>query len=292
VLRSAVRPETAPHPAAAPSAARIGAITLATLACFAANSLLCRAALAPARIDPVTFTAVRVVSGAAALTALGAARRTRPRGGSWGSALALIAYAAAFSLAYVRISAGVGALLLFAAVQATMTGWSVLHGIRPRARQWAVMAIALGGLAVLGAPGAQRPDALGAALMVAAGVAWGAYSVRGRGPDPIATNADNFVRALPFASALAIASAHPGAASPRGLALAAASGAIATGVGYSLWYAVLPHLGATRAAVVQLAVPVAAALGAVVLLGEPLTIRLVTSGAAVLFGISLAASRR
>ncbi len=284
-----------PPPSARPpaSGARLAAVTAATLACFAANSLLCRGALAAARIDAVTFTSVRVASGAAMLALLVAARGGRPRGGAWGSSLALFAYAAAFSLAYVRIGAAVGALLLFLAVQVTILAWAIFRGIRPSPLQWTGIALALGGVAVLVAPGVQRPDPLGALLMVAAGGAWGVYTVHGsRGGDSMETTADNFLRAVPFAAAILLASARPLAASGAGLALAAASGAIASGVGYTLWYAALPGLGQTRAAAVQLAVPFVAALGAVALLGERVTVRLVASGAAVLLGLALAMRRR
>jgi drug/metabolite transporter (DMT)-like permease len=272
---------------------RLAAVTSATLVCFAANSLLCRGALATARIDAVTFTAVRIASGAAMLALLVAGRGGRPRGGNWGSALALFAYAAAFSLAYVRIGAAVGALLLFPSVQVTILAWAIVNRVRPRPLQWVGIAAALGGVAYLVAPGVQRPDPLGAVLMMGAGVAWGAYTVRGgRGSDPLATTADNFLRAVPLAAAFVLVSAGPLAISRGGLALAFASGAIASGVGYSLWYAALPDLGTTRAAAVQLAVPFVAALGAVVLLGEAVTLRLVVSGAAVLLGLALAMRRR
>jgi drug/metabolite transporter (DMT)-like permease len=287
-------PARAGAPAAtSPSAWSLAAVTAATLACFAANSLLCRAALAPGLIDAVTFTAVRVVSGAAMLCAIVVARRTRPRGGSWPSALALFAYAIAFSLAYVRIGASVGALLLFPSVQLAMTGWAVWRGARPRAWQWVGIALALAGLALLAAPGAHRPDLAGAALMIFAGVAWAVYSLRGAGAGvALEATADNFVRALPLAAAFVLVGARPLAATTGGLALAVASGALASGVGYSLWYAALPHLGTTRAAAIQLAVPLVAALGGVAVLGEPLTLRLVASGAAMVAGVALAASRR
>jgi drug/metabolite transporter (DMT)-like permease len=290
------RPGPAPAGgAAAPGARgtwRLGAITSATLVCFAANSLLARAALGAARIDPVTFTAVRIGSGAAMLTAFALAVRTRPRGGSWGSALALFGYALAFSLAYVRIGASVGALLLFPAVQISMTAWAIRRGARLRPRQWAGNALALAGLALLAAPGAHRPDPGGAALMVLAGVSWAVYSLRGVGAGTaLEATADNFVRSLPLAAALLALGARPLEASAGGLSLAAASGSIASGAGYVLWYAALPLLGAARAGAVQLAVPVVAALGGVVLLGEAPTIRLVASGAAILAGVALAARR-
>jgi drug/metabolite transporter (DMT)-like permease len=261
--------------------------------CFAANSLLCRAALRPRLVDPVTFTWVRIASGAAMLALLLAvARRERPAGGTWGSALALVLYAVAFSLAYVRIGAGVGALLLFAAVQVTMVGWSAARGARPTRLQVVGVAVALGGLAWLAAPGATAPDPLGAALMLAAGVAWGVYSLRGRSArDPLAVTAHNFVLAAPLAIALGLALARGASWTAPGAGLAVASGALASGGGYSLWYAVVPSLGATRAAAVQLAVPVLAGLGATAFLGERLTIRIAVAGVAILAGIALTLRR-
>ncbi len=272
---------------------RTAALTAAALACFAANSLLARSALGAGLADPATFTAVRLAAGALALPLIAAlAGRGRPSGGSWGSALALFVYAAAFSLAYLRIGAGPGALLLFAAVQATMLGWSILHGQRPSAVQWLGVALALGGLAFLTLPGARGSlgavDPLGAMLMLSAGVAWGAYSLRGRAArDPIATTAANFLRASVLAVPMALALAPRLEARPSGILLAVLSGALASGVGYSIWYAAVPRLGATRAATVQLAVPVLTAAAAGALLGERLTGRLALSAVAILGGIAL-----
>lgn len=282
-------------PAAAPASSRRGARPLRTaaftsgaLVCFAANSLLARAALGHGLADPATFTVARLASGAAAMPLIAFAAGRRPAGGSWGSALALSAYAIAFSIAYVRIPAGPGALLLFAAVQATMVGWSVARGARPSRLQWLGILVALAGLAVLTLPGADAPDLAGAGLMLAAGAAWGAYSLRGRGAgDPLASTAANFVRAAALSAPVLLLALADLRAAPAGLALAAASGALASGGGYALWYAAVPALGATRAAVVQLAVPVLTAAAAVVLLGERATPRLVVSAAAIVAGIAL-----
>lgn len=283
-----------PVPTARVGRVRTVALTAATLVCFAANSLLCRAALRPRLVDAATFTSIRLVSGAAALALiLAAKRRVRPTGGSVASAVALFTYASAFSLAYVRIGAGVGALLLFAAVQVTMVAWSIARGVRPGRLQWLGIAIALGGLGYLALPDATAPDSVGAALMLLAGVAWGAYSLRGRSArDPIATNADNFLRAVPFTLGLSILLMRGFAATCQGIILAVASGALASAGGYSLWYAVVPALGATRAAAVQLAVPVLAGLGATVFLGERLMASVAISGAAILAGIALALRQR
>jgi len=277
-------------PGARQATFRTAALTGGALACFAANSLLCRAALRPGLVDPATFTLVRVASGAAALgLAQLVARRARPAGGTLGSAAALVLYAAAFSLAYVRIGAGVGALILFGAVQLTMVGWAAARGARPRPVQVAGLLIALAGLGWLVLPGVAAPDPVGTGLMLLAGTAWGTYSLRGRGAtDPLATTAHNFLLGLPAAAALAAWLAPGSHATAAGLALATVSGAIASGGGYALWYAVLPALGATRAAVVQLAVPVLAGLGASAFLGEPLTARIAAAGAAILVGVALA----
>lgn len=277
---------------------RTALFTVLALLGFAANSLLCRAALAGGGrfIDAASFTGVRLVSGALMLGLLLRWRGGRYQGGSWGSALALFAYAAGFSLAYMRIPAGVGALLLFGCVQATMLGTGLVRGERPRPLEWAGLLLALGGLVGLTAPGATTPDFVGAALMAGAGVAWGVYSLRGRGStNPLAATAQNFLLSVPLALALsAVSTALQGAphATPRGMVLAIASGALASGVGYSLWYAALPHLTATRAAIIQLSVPVLAATGGVLLLGEQLTVRLVGAGTALLCGVLLALAAR
>ncbi|WP_164017583.1 DMT family transporter [Pyxidicoccus trucidator] len=277
---------------------RTGLLTVLALVGFAANSLLCRAALAGGGrlIDAASFTGVRLVSGALVLAVLLRVRGGRYTGGSWPSALALFVYAAGFSLAYVRIPAGVGALLLFGCVQATMLGMGLARGERPKAREVAGLLLALSGLVGLTAPGGSAPDPVGAALMAGAGVAWGVYSLRGRGNrNPLAATADNFLRSVPMAAALSAVglwvqgTPH---ATGHGVALAVASGALASGVGYSLWYAALPHLTATRAAIVQLSVPVLAAVGGVLLLGETLTQRLVFAGAALLMGVLLALSAK
>jgi drug/metabolite transporter (DMT)-like permease len=274
---------------------RTAALTAATLLCFAANSLLCRAALGPGTIDAASFTGIRLLSGAVVLAVIVRAAGGRGHGlehGSWQSAGALFAYAVAFSFAYLRIGAGVGALVLFGAVQATMLGWAMATGERPRLAEWLGLALALGGLAALTLPGAHAPDPIGLALMAAAGVFWGIYSLRGRGaPRPLAATAANFALSLPMGLvlvALVLITTGHGHVSQRGALLAVASGALASGVGYSIWYAALRGLTATRAAIVQLAVPVIAAGAAIGLLGETLSPRLVGSGCAILVGVGIA----
>lgn len=278
--------------------------TLVALVAFAANSLLCRLALSERSIDPATFTAVRIASGALVLATLALLRRRDAsvlRAGDLGSASALFAYAILFAGAYVVLPTGTGALLLFGAVQTTMLTAAVVRGERPGALQALGIALALGGLVALVAPGLGAPPLLGALAMLGAGVAWGAYSLRGRGgADPLAVTAGNFARALPLALvplglvAVAAGTGSPFAphASVRGLALAAASGGLASGIGYAIWYAALPRLTATRAAVVQLTVPVIAALGGVLWLGEIVTPRLALSTVAILGGVALGLRRR
>jgi len=269
------------------SPAAVFALTSLALVGFAANSLLCRAALGARDIDAASFTALRIASGALVLAAL--ARRA-PRTGSWASAAALFGYAAAFSFAYLRLTAATGALILFALVQATMIAVGMYRGERPRVLEWLGLALAAGGLVALTLPGLAAPDPLGALLMAGAGVAWGIYSLRGRGAsNPLAATADNFARAVPFAAALLVAIPIAGGTiTPRGALLATASGAIASGIGYSLWYAALPYMRATRAAIVQLSVPVLAAFGAVATLGEVISLRLAGATAAIVGGVLIA----
>jgi drug/metabolite transporter (DMT)-like permease len=284
---------------AVPPPRRTAALTAAAMVAFAANSLLCRAALVAPRIDAVSFTIVRVASGAAALALLVRARggassagerRTTARAGSWPSALALFGYAFGFSLAYTRIPAGIGALLLFGAVQATMIGYALARGGRLRPGEWLGAGLAGLGLVVLTRPGLTAPDAPGALLMVLAGVAWGIYTLRGRGQDdPLGVTTGNFTRAaLPAAaSALLLLDVAPHW-SWSGVLLAATSGVVASGLGYAIWYAALPGLTPTAAAIVQLSAPLLAAAGGVVLLEETLTLRLGIATPLVLGGIALA----
>ena len=272
----------------------VAALTLLALLAFAANSILCRLALRETDIDPLGFTLLRLASGAAMLAVLVRwRRRARPLAGDWGSALALFAYALAFSLAYVELTAATGALLLFGAVQLTMVGFGVRQGERWTPLQGLGSMLALGGLAWLVWPGLQAPPLVPAALMVGAGIAWGAYSWRGRVVvDPLRSTAGNFYRAAPLAVLPCLAllpSLRPDA---LGATCAVLSGAVASGLGYAVWYSVLPALGAKTAANAQLAVPVITAGAGVVLLGEPIGWRLVVAAAAVLGGIALAARTR
>jgi len=274
------------------NAPRTIACIVLSLVAFASNSLLCRLALADHRIDAASFTAVRLASGALVLCIL-AGRSLRPWPGSVVSAIALFAYAAPFSYAYLKLGAGIGALVLFACVQTTMIGWGVVRGERPKAAVWIGLAIALGGLAILTIRGASAPDPLGVGAMAIAGAAWGVYSLRGRSSSapPLATTAANFLLTVPLAALLVLGARTPNT-SPRGLVLAIASGALASGIGYSLWYAALKTLAATRAAILQLVVPILAALGGAVFLGEHISIRLITSGIAIVGGVAIAIRAR
>jgi drug/metabolite transporter (DMT)-like permease len=288
-------PNADPKPSTAIDA-RTAALTLAALTGFAANSLLCRAALGAHRIDASSFTLVRLASGAIALallTRLSPGRRPAASSGGWRAGAALFAYAIAFSFAYLRLGASVGALVLFGVVQTTMILGGLRSGERPRAMQWLGLGVAFAGLVALTLPGLTAPDPLGAGLMAIAGVAWGVYSLLGRGcANPLAATADNFMRSVPMAALASLLTLSLVITSPRGLALAVASGALTSGIGYSLWYAALRTLGATRAAIVQLSVPVLTALGGVALLGESVTTRLVIAGSAILAGVALAVVRR
>ena len=264
-------------------------VALAMLA-FAGNSLLCRLALKTTPIDAATFTTVRIAAGALTLWVLA---RGGGLGGSWISALALFAYAAAFSFAYRQLSAATGALLLFGAVQASMIAGGLARGERLRPAQVAGFACALGGLIVLLLPGLSAPPLQASLLMLGAGVAWGVYSLRGRGGgDPLHATAGNFVRAAPFALALSLLALPQASLSADGVLYAIASGALTSGIGYAIWYAALPRLGAVQAASVQLSVPVLAALGGIALLGETPTLRLTACSVAILGGIALVIVRR
>jgi drug/metabolite transporter (DMT)-like permease len=244
-------------------------------------------------IDPVTYTTLRLVSGAlfllpiALLTA--EPKPSGKRSGSWASGLALFVYAITFSLAYISLSAGTGALILFGAVQATMIGAGLRSGERLSALQWLGLGAAIGGLFYLVLPGITAPDPLGAALMLVAGIAWGVYSLRGRGVSaPIAAIAGNFLRAAPLAILVSVVAHSLIHFNNLGVVLAVVSGAVTSGLGYVLWYTTLRGLTATTAAILQLLVPVIAALGGVAFLSETLSIRLLIASALILGGVALA----
>lgn len=279
------------------STARVLTLTLLAMLAFAGNSLLCRVALRDTTIDPATFSSVRIVAGAVVLGLIARVRNAGPNlksgGGSWASALALFGYVAAFSFAYVSLPAATGALLLFGSVQATMIGFSLAQGERLRPRQILGLCCALGGLVGLLLPGLAAPPWLGSALMLAAGFAWGIYSLRGRrggvagASDPTQTTAENFLRAVPFTLALSAIALPWMSFDVTGVIYALISGALASGVGYAIWYTALRGLSGTQAATVQLIVPVLAASGGILLLGERPTERLAIAALAILGGIWL-----
>ena len=270
---------------------RLVLLTTAAMVAFAGNSLLCRLALKATGIDPAMFTSVRLASGAIALWIIVRMRRAPPgpaSAGDWASAFWLFAYAAGFSFAYVPLPAGMGALLLFGSVQATMIGQGLWNGERLRALQVLGLAVAFAGLAALLLPGASAPEPLGAALMILAGFSWGRYSLRGKGSsDPTRVTAGNFARSVPFALLVSALLASRAALDGPGIAYAIASGVVTSGVGYAIWYTALRELKATIAATVQLSVPVIAATGGVLLLGEALTARLVWCSVAILGGVAI-----
>jgi drug/metabolite transporter (DMT)-like permease len=302
--------------------ARTFVLTLSAMIAFASNSLLCRAALKQTNIDAATFTFTRIFSGAVALWLLMHVRRrtianrtaspvvetfsgsslaarlkrrssAKPghlllRDGTWSSALALFVYAAAFSFAYVALSAGTGALLLFGAVQATMILWGLHKGERLNTIQIVGFILAVTGLIVLVLPGLSAPPLAGSILMLGAGVAWGVYSLRGKGErNPARVTTGNFVRTVPFATALSLIFAPRMHAHLAGITYATISGTVTSGLGYVIWYSALPGLKAASAATVQLSVPVLAATGGILLLGEPITLRYMLASVAVLGGIAL-----
>lgn len=264
-------------------------LTLLAMIAFAGNSLLCRLALKETAIDAASFTTVRMLAASLALGLLIGFRPSVYRSsGNWPSALALFAYAAGFSFAYIHLSAGTGALLLFGAVQATMIGVGIYKG--ERLVGWCLMGfvLALGGLVVLLLPGLSAPPLLSALSMLGAGIAWGIYSLRGKGVgSPVAATAGNFLRTLPLTACLSLLMFRQMSVDNAGLVYAALSGALTSGIGYAIWYQVLPSLRSTTAATVQLSVPVLAAVGGILLLGEPLGWRLLVASFAILVGILL-----
>jgi drug/metabolite transporter (DMT)-like permease len=261
---------------------------------FATNSVLARLALSEGSIDPLAFTGIRLMSGAAVLAIILFYRRTPEvlrafaRAGNWTGAVSLLLYAITFSVAYGMVGAGPGALILFASVQISMVAWAIAKGDRPVRFEWLGMFIAIAALTYLVSPGLTAPPLLGAALMAIAGASWGAYSLIGRGSQsPLADTAGNFIRCAPIGTVAVFAGVIQSHPTSGGVAYALFSGAIASGLGYIIWYDVLPKLSRTTAAAVQLTVPGIAALGGVALLGEPLTGRLLIAMAGIVGGVSI-----
>lgn len=273
-------------------------VTLTTLAmiAFASNSLLNRLALGQNTIDAVSYTAIRLTTGAVVLGVISYFQKKEGTSiihGNWISAAMLFTYAIAFSFAYLSLSVGTGALILFGSVQVTMILAALRSGERPHLLEWLGVFVALSGLVYLVFPGLRAPSPLGSALMVTAGIAWGVYSLRGRGvTSPLASTAGNFIFAVPMILAIWVIGLGNIHISQSGVLLAALSGAIASGVGYVIWYAALRGLTATRAAIVQLSVPVLAGWAGVVFLAEEISLRLILAGALILGGIALASIAR
>lgn len=275
---------------------RIVFYTAFALVAFAFNSILCRMALRGGEADAAGFTLVRLVSGAVMLAAISyfvSRNGSNLRRGNWTSAFFLFAYAICFSFAYLGLTAGTGALILFGSVQFTMIAVALIRGERPGLVEWAGLLTALCGLVYLVFPGLASPPLFSSALMSAAGIAWGFYTLRGKGsPDPLADTTGNFVRSVPMIALACLPFLSQVNLSNRGVILAILSGAAASGIGYSVWYAALTHLSSTRAAVLQLSVPVIAAVGGVVFLAETATVRLLIATALILGGIGLTIAGR
>ena len=261
------------------------------------NSVLCRLALGASAIDAASFSTVRLLSGAIALlliTVLFKGKIPSLRRGNWTSASLLFLYAVAFSFAYIGLSAGTGALILFGSVQATMLIAALLAGERPHLLEWMGLLVALVGLIYLVFPGLAAPQPLRSALMAIAGISWGLYSLRGRRSrgDPLADTTNNFVCAVPLVVIVNLVMLRGAHTSAKGFFFAVLSGALASGVGYVVWYTALKGLTATRAATVQLLVPVLAAIGGVMLLAEDISVRLILSAMMILGGVGLALAGR
>lgn len=271
---------------------KIVALSAFALVAFAFNSILCRMALRTGEADATGFTAVRLISGAVTLVILWSSfgkTQGLAKAGNWISAFFLFAYAICFSFAYVGLTAAAGALILFGSVQFTMIAVALFRGERPGALEWLGLLIALGGLIYLVFPGLSSPPLFASVLMAAAGVAWGFYTLRGKGSgDPLGDTTGNFIRSVPMIVIAAIPFFAEINLSARGIVLAVLSGAVASGVGYTVWYAAIKHHTATRAAVLQLSVPVIAAFGGVTLLSEAMTTRLLVAAALILGGIAMA----
>lgn len=273
-----------------PTVIRTILYTTFALVAFAFNSILCRLALRADEADASSFTSIRLVSGAVMLILLSYffSKKSQIKSGSWPSAFFLFAYAVCFSFAYMSLTAGTGALILFGSVQVTMIAAALARGERPGMLEWLGLATALGGLVYLVLPGLTAPPLVSSALMAAAGVAWGGYTLRGRGSgDPLGDTTGNFIRSVPMGIIISVIFIPAFHLSNRGIVLAILSGAVTSGIGYTVWYAALKHHTATRAAVLQLSVPVLTAVIGVVFLAELFTDRLGIAGALILGGIGM-----
>lgn len=265
--------------------------TIFALVCFAFNSILCRLALGAETIDAPSFTAVRLVSGAITLLIINlffGSEKKIGKQGNWFSAFFLFAYAICFSFAYLGLSAGTGALILFGSVQLTMIIAALFKGERPQILEWLGLIFAFGGLVYLVFPGLASPPLLSSILMSLAGIAWGFYTLRGKGSmNPLADTAGNFLRSVPMVILVVLPFLTQIHLSPKGILLAVLSGAVASGIGYSVWYAALAFHTATRAAILQLSVPAITAVGGVIFLAEAVSMRLILASCLILGGIGL-----
>ena len=270
---------------------RIFALTALAMIAFAANSILARLALTGGDIGPWSFTAIRFISGAMCLALIIGPMKTL-RQGSWNAAFALLLYGIFFSYAYLLLSAGTGALILFAVVQITMIGGGLLAGEHLRTLQWLGLALAMGGLVYLMLPSVAPPSPIGAIMMSLSGLGWGLYSLIGRGKgNPTALTAGNFLRAAIICAVitLPVLLILPEAAiGPKGLGLGLLSGIMTSGIGYVIWYMALKHLTATRAGIAQLTVPFIAAIGGMLFIAEPFTLRFFIAMCLTLLGVALA----
>ncbi len=266
-------------------------LTCLALTAFASNSVLCRLALDGDTIDAVSFTVIRLIAGIVTLCTIvivqsGLKKPTLT--GSWTASFMLFLYAITFSLAYISLNTGTGALILFGSVQISMIMISILTGSRLHATEWLGIAVAFAGIVYLVIPGVDAPSLAGFVLMTTAGIAWGVYTLKGRNSsNPLLDTSSNFIRTLPLVAILLIISIPGANVTGNGIVLAVLSGGLASGIGYSIWYAALKNLTATQAAVVQLSVPIIAALGGVTIVSEPLTVRLMLSSVVILGGITI-----
>lgn len=268
-------------------------MTALAMAAFAGNSVLCRMALGAGVIDAASFATVRIASGGLVLALLLTWRRRKPARADWRTVAGLFAYVAFFSFAYMTLTTGTGALILFGAVQLTMFGVALRAGDRFSGASWAGLVLAFGGLVYLVSPGLTAPDPLGATLMAIAGIAWGAYSLLGRGTaDPLAATASNFIFCIPLVALVSLVFLQDLHLTAQGMLLAILSGGVTSGIGYAIWYEALKGLSAMQAATVQLSVPAIAAIGGVWLLAESVTLRLVLASLATLGGVWIVLMQR
>ena len=275
--------------------ARVTFLVIVSILAFTANPLLARLAVVTREMDALGYTGVRLASGALALLLILLVQHRRANGaplriaGTWAGAASLFAYAITYSIAFLVVGAAVGSVILFAAVQIAILAWAIFKGDRPGPLEWAGLALAFASLVYLVSPGLVAPDPVGSALMIVSGLAWAAYTLIGRGSRaPVEDTAGNFIRLLPISAPLIIAGLFVQTPTTPGLVYAIVSGAISSGLGYAIWYAVLPSISRSRAAFVQLTVPALAAIGAVIFLSEPITLRLVLSSIGILGGAALA----